>query len=458
MGSNLMTSLLNSASALQVYQEALTVTENNVVNANTPGYAKQRMSFEASPFDLTSGLPGGVKAGPVQSARDAFAEQSVRDQQTASNFYEQKVTDLNPLQTYFDLSNSAGIAPSISALFQSFSGLSVNPNDTVARQTVLNNATTLAQNFNYAANGLMTEQSNLDEQTVNTVKSINQLASEIASINAENRVDPSGTIDAGVDAQLNSALEQLSQLTNFTALQQPDGTVTVYVGGQTPLVVGDQTYAIQADFSTPQTAILSSTGLDITAHTTGGQIGALLDDKNNVVPSYLNDLNSLAKGLADQVNAALNSGIDESGAAPATDLFSYDASKGAALTLAVNSLTPDQIAAALPGAPGGNGNALNLANLANAQAMNGYTFAQYYGNLGGRLGSDLAASKDGQSSKSALLNQAQALREKVSGVSLDEEAQNLMEYQRSYQAVSKMLGILNSITNTLMNMMGVATS
>ena len=177
-----------------------------------------------------------------------------------------------------------------------------------------------------------------------------------------------------------------------------------------------------------------------------------------MVPSYLNDLNTLAQGLADAVNGALRHGVDQTGSAPSTNLFSYDASKGAALTLAVSSLTPDQIAAALPGSPGGNGNALNLANLANAQSLDGYTFAQYYGNLGGRLGNDLSAAQAGQSSKAALLNQAQALREQVSGVSLDEEAQNLMEYQRSYQAVSKMLGIVNSLTNTLMNMMGVVTS
>src|SRR5579871_49856 len=261
---NLMASLLNSANAMQVYEQALNVTENNVVNANTPGYAKQQMTFEANRFDLTTGSAGGVLAGPVQSSRDAYAEQAVRDQQTSANFYQQKVADLTPVESYFDTSSTSGIAPAMSQLFQDFSALSVNPNDTVARQTVLNDAATVSQQFNYAANGLLTQQSNLDQQTRSTVDSINKIASTIAGINAENRVDPSGTIDAGVDAQLNSSLEQLSQLVNFTALQQPDGSVTVYVGGQEPLVVGDQTYAIQGDFSSAQTAIDSSTGRDIT--------------------------------------------------------------------------------------------------------------------------------------------------------------------------------------------------
>ncbi|MBZ5608624.1 MAG: flagellar hook-associated protein FlgK [Acidobacteriia bacterium] len=448
---NLLTSLLNNAGALKVFEQALTVTENNVTNANTPGYVRQSMSFEAAPFDLTVGLPGGVVAGPVQSSRDAFAEQAVRDQQTASGYYQQKTADLTPAETYFDLSGTSGLAPSISAMFQSFSQLSVSPNDTVSRQAVLDSAAQVAQNFNHTASGLLSQVADTAQQTRSTIDNINHLAAMIAGVNTENRVDPQGSINAGVDAQLNSDLEQLSQLVNFKALEQPDGTVTVYVGGQTPLVVAGQVYSIQGDFSTPQAAVLSSTGSDISDQITGGQLSALLDDQNNALPSYVNDLNTLAKSLADQVNTALNSGIDQNGAAPVTDLFQYDASTGSALTMAVNPLTADQIAAALPGAPGGNGNAMNLAALANAKPVNGYTFAQFYGNLGGRVGNDLSSAKDASTTKQALLSQAQSLREQVSGVSLDEEAEHLVEYQRSYQAISKMLGVLNSLTDTLMN-------
>ncbi len=455
---NMLTSLLNSAQALDVYQQALTVTENNVVNANTPGYAKQEASFEALPFDVSVGLPGGVAAGQVQSSRDAYAEQSVREQQSASNYSQQQVSDLTPLQSYFDLSSTSGLGPDMSTLFNDFSALSVSPNDTVARQTVINDATMVAQDFNDAANGLLSQGADMDQQTTGVITSINQLASTIAGINSQNRVNPDGSIDAGVDAQLNSSLEQLSQLVNFTALQQPDGSVSVYIGGQTPLVVGNQTFDISGDFSTSQTAVLSSTGADISSSLTGGQLSALLNDTNNNLPSYVSGLNTLAQSLADQVNNALDQGIDQNGAAPSTDLFTYNATTGAAMTLAVNPLTPDQIAAALPGAPGGNGNALALANLQNAQTTNGYTFAQFYGNLGEQVGNDLSAAQSASTTKTALLNQAESLRQTISGVSLDEEAENMMEYQRSYQAIAKMLGVLNSIGDTLMNMVGVVTT
>lgn len=447
---NLFTSLLSSANGLRAYEQALAVTQNNVTNASTPGFVKQTQSLEALPFDLTVGLPGGVRAGPVVSSRDGYAERAVRDQQTSFGFSNQKTTNLTPLETSFSLSGTSGIAPSISNLFQSFSRLSVNPNDTASRQAVLQQAGVVAQSFQGAASSLLSQQSSLDRESRGAIDAINHLATVIAQINTHNRGRKPGSTDAGVDAQLNSSLEELSQLANFTSLQQPDGSVTVYLGGQTALVTNDQAYAIQGDFSTSQTKILSTTGADISGQLTGGKLGALLEDKNTVIPSYLSDLNTLAQGLADQVNTTLAQGIDQNGAAPTTDLFTYNPAR-AALSLAVNPLTPDQIAAALPGATGGNGNALNLAALADAKTLNGFTFVQFYGNLGGRVGNDLSSAKSNQSTAQLLLSQTQDLRNQVSGVSLNEEAEHLVAFQRAYEATSKMIGVLNSLTETLIN-------
>ncbi len=454
---DLATSMINAATALQVYEGALEVTENNVTNANTPGYATQVATLVAQPFNVQTGSPGGVELGASQSTRDQFLEQSVRTQQTAYSYDQQQVSDLSTVQNYFSLSTSSGIAPAMTALFNSFSQLSVTPNDTVARQTVLNDAQTLAQNFNQTASQLLSEQTDLQQSTSSTIQAINQLGTTIAQINADNPVDLGGGVDAGVDAQLNSALDQLSQYVNFTVLQQGNGQVSVYLGGQTPLVMGDQSFAIQGDFSSPQTAILSSTGADITSQLTGGQLGAQINDNNNLIPSYLSGLNTLAQTLADQVNTTLDQGVDESGASPSTDLFAYNASDGAALTLSVNSLTPDQIAAASPGATGGNGNALALAALANATGVGGYTFAQAYGNIGGQVGDDLSTAQDNSSTDQSLLSQAETLRQQTSGVSLDEQAENVLEYERSYDAISKMISTLNDLSLDVINILPPVT-
>ena len=448
---NLFTSLLNSANALQVYNQALEVTQNNVTNASTPGYAKQTPQLEALPFDITVGLPGGVKSGPVVSSRDAFAEQAVRDQQSALGSSKQMATDLSAVETSFDITANAGIAGALSSFFQSFSQLSVNPNDTVSRQAVIDQAAALARNFQRSATGVLSQSSNVERETGTTIDAINHLAATLGKINSQGRKNIDSSTDAGVDATLNSTLEQLSQLTGYNALQQPDGTVTVYLNGQTPLVVGDRVYPIQADFSTGQTIISDATGQDITSQFQTGQLKGLIDVRNNLIPSYLTDLNTLAQSVADQVNAGLATGLDQNGGSPVVDLFKYDTPNDAALSLSVTDITPDQIAAALPGAPGGNGNALSLMALGDAKNINGYSYAQFYGNLAGRVGRDLSSARDDQSTEEQLLSQAQDLRSQVSSVSLDEEATRLIEFQRAYQATSKMLSVLNDLTGTVIN-------
>jgi flagellar hook-associated protein 1 FlgK len=449
---NLTATLISAANALQVYEGALDITENNVSNANTPGYANQVPTLVAQPFNVLTGSAGGVALGITQSTRDQYIEQSVRTQQTASSYDQQQVSDLSTAQNYFSLSATSGIAPSVSALFGAFSQLSVTPNDEVARQTVLNDAATVAQNFNDAATGLLSQVSGLQQETSSTIQAINQLGTTIAQINADNPVDLNAGEDAGVDAQLNAALDQLSQYANFSVLQS-NGQVSVYLGGQTPLVMGDQSYAIQGDFSAPQSAILSSSGVDITSQITGGQLGAEINDNNNLLPSYVSSLNTLAQTLADQVNNTLNAGIDENGAAPTTDLFTYNATSGAALTLSVNPLTPDQIAAASPGATGGNGNAIALAALANAPVVGGYTFAQAYGNIGDQVGSDLSTAQSNSSTDQSLLSQAETLRQQISGVSLDQQAESLLEYERAYDAITKMLSAMNNLSLDTVNIL-----
>src|SRR5215469_490203 len=120
MGS-IMSSLLNTANGLSVLTQALNVTENNVMNANTPGYVKQTQEFEPLPFDPSVGLPGGVSAGTMLSSRDAFAEQTVREQQSAVNYYTPQVSALTALESSFDLSSSTSISSSLSSFFQSVS-------------------------------------------------------------------------------------------------------------------------------------------------------------------------------------------------------------------------------------------------------------------------------------------------------------------------------------------------
>ncbi|MBV8821073.1 MAG: hypothetical protein JO022_22130, partial [Acidobacteriaceae bacterium] len=204
--------------------------------------------------------------------------------------------------------------------------------------------------------------------------------------------------------------------------------------------------------ASPQARILDGRGNDITSQITEGQLAASLQIQNSNIPGYQASLDTLAKGLADQVNAALAQGVDASGAAPSTNLFTYNPA-GAASTLAVTpSFTPDQIAAASPGAPGGNGNALSLAALGTAVGLNGYTFTGFYGSVATQVGQDISDAQSSSDAQNQVLTQAQNLRQQVSGVSLDEEAANLVEWQKAYDATSKMISVVNSLTDSALSL------
>jgi flagellar hook-associated protein 1 FlgK len=449
---NLFTTLLNTTGTLRVYSRVFNVVQNNISNANTPGYVKQDQSVVALPFDPSSGLTGGVLPGAMLSARSEYLEQSVRNQQELFGSAKQKATDLGQVEPLFDLSSDFGIPGSLSKFFNSFSTLSVNPNDAVSRQSVIDIAAQVAQDFHLAADGVNQVSVNADSQTLDAVASVNRLAAQIVSINQRYRSSADASVDAGLDAQLHAALEELSGIANFTIIKTPDGAANIYLGGQAPLVIGDHLFQIQADLSGGQTVIRDSQSNDITSQIQRGSLGALISEKNTNLPGYLADLNTLAQSFADSINSALGLGLDKNGAVPTQNLFSYNQPEDAASTLAVTDISPDQIAAALPSAPGGNGNAIAIAQLADAPTVGAFTFAQFYGQLGARVGRDVAAARQDQSQYQDSVTQAQARRKDQTGVSLDEEAAKILQFQQAYQAVGKVVDVLNTLTDTLLNM------
>src|SRR5579884_285665 len=302
---NLTSALYNAAAGLKAFQNALDITQNNVTNSSTPGYARQIATLESRPFNPQAGIPGGVYSGPMLSTRSSYLETTVQSRQSSNNYFNQQVSDLSTLQSVFDLSGSSGISGALNNLFQSFSQLSVTPNDTVCRQDVLNQASATADAFNQAATQIMNTGQNVDSEAGSVVDQINLLAKQIADVNTRRHDSPDGSVDAGVDAQLYNNLESLSQLVGFTTVQQSDGSLSIYAGGQTPLVLGDHSFPLQADFGAGQISIQDSSGKDVTGQMTDGQLGALVQEKNTMLPSYLNSLNSLASTLADQVNNTL---------------------------------------------------------------------------------------------------------------------------------------------------------
>ena len=199
--------------------------------------------------------------------------------------------------------------------------------------------------------------------------------------------------------------------------------------------------------------ILDSTGVDITDRLDGGRIAGLIEFQNTLVPDYRTRLNTLAKGIADGVNGVLAAGIDQNGNPPAQNLFAYNTTVGEATTIAVTSITTAQLAAAAPGDPGGNTNALNLADLQRSPIVGGLTPAQFYAEITAAVGDRLNAVKSDVDLQQNLLLQAQNLRAELSGVDISVEATKLLQLQKGFQAAGQVMSVLNSLNETVLGML-----
>jgi flagellar hook-associated protein 1 len=447
----LFTTLVTSANALNVYERVLETISNNVNNANTPGYAKQRMSPNPQAFEPASGLAGGILPGELENMRSEYAERAVWRNQHAFGHSDQLTGELASIEPLFDVSGDYGIPGALNQFFQSVSSWSLSANDVVARRAVIERAGSLAQQFNSMGSGLSNASTALDDRIRSAADTINNLAGQVAAINAEIQSDYRNRGNAAIDTRLHNALERLSEYVDFTALEQPDGSFSILLGGQTPLVIGSNHYTFAAATGSGAAVLTDPDGKDITAQVTGGRLKALIDMKNTVLPECSRDLNQLAAGLADGINSLLASGVDTNGQ-PGAPLFTYNTAGDAAFTLAVTGIAPAELAAAYATAPGGNGNALDFTALANAQQINGMSFTQFYADLAARAGQLLQGAKGDRQTQQDLVVQARSMRADISSVSLDEEAARLIEYQRAYQATARVVTTLNELTQATIDM------
>lgn len=478
MGS-LTSTLMAASGALDAYTQVLNTVQNNVANASTPDYANQTQTLEAMQFDPSQGYAGGVMAGQIVSSRDQYAEQAVHQQTTLLGQAQQDVNSLTALQSQFEVTGSSGIAGAFNSLFSAFSAWGQTPTSTVAQQNVVQQATAVASAFQQTASGLETVAQDTAQQLQQTVASVNQLATQVAGFNQQ--IMNGDHSDAGLDAQIHSTLDQLSNDGSISATQQSDGTWTVLLNGQTPLVIQNRTYALSAAPVAPSAnsanpngpvhwSVLDSDGTDITADTTSGQLGSLLNTANVVLPGYLGDgnqagsLNTLAQSFASNVNSLLTNGYQSDGPPPVAGvpLFTYDTTNATnvAQSLQVSStITPDQLAAISPGPPEvSNGVALALSQLADptsaSDEINGLSYTQSYASMASNVGTLLDNANSRLQTQQSAVAQAQNVRQQISGVSLDDEATILIQFQQAYDASSKLVTVLDQLTEDTINMLG----
>jgi len=453
--------------ALDADQMALNVTSNNVANASNQSYTREVPNWsENQPIYLNGLAQGaGITVTGGVSQRDRVLNQRLDQQQQLSASSTSLLTALTTLQSSFtpapSSTSTGSIGTDITNFFDSYTQLESDPASNPLRQQVLSSATTLAADISGAAASLNAQQSSIDQSTTTVVSQVNALTSSLAQVTQEIQ-SASPNQDAGVlEDQRQSDLSQLSQLIGINQITTEKNGLSVTTTGGQLLESEGASFPITSGSVNGVTHFFLGTS-DITAAlaTGGGQIGGLLTARDQSIPTTLASLDQLAYSISTQVNTVNNAGTDLVGDnGNAGNIFNAPTQvAGSAAAMAVVMTDPNKIAAAGLGlGMGDDSNALAAANLATQSFVNGQTPSNFYSNLVSTLGATVSETATQNTALTASVTQLQTQVSSLSGVSLDDEASNLEEFQRSYQAASQTFTILNSVMASALNL-GVETA
>jgi flagellar hook-associated protein 1 FlgK len=452
--SGLFGSLSIALSSLSVSQQAMATTSNNVANANTTGYSRERPVLTAGDPIIEGwfSVGTGVVLQKIESLRDPILEIQLNQETQQQSKLNTALTQLQQIQTQFG-SASSGIGADISNFFNSLQQLAPDPSNLELRRSVLTAAGNLAADFNTTAHNLQTQRSNLDLNVVQSVGEVNTLTAQIASVDRQISNLQNANLDAStlVDKQTN-LIRQLSGLVDVSVIKTGQG-ITLATSNGTTLVSGSQSYTLSTQLGSDGVQHIMAGIQDITGSLTGGSLAGFIQIRDQEIPSLGSSLDQLAAGLANGLNTANKTGVDLYGN-EGGNLFVPPpvGGVGAAAALSVNITDPALIAASSDGTSGSNGNLAVLSAVADQALANGQTPIDSYSSIVFQVGNATSNTSADVDSSNLILQQLQDQRGSISGVSLDEEAANLVQYQTAYQAAARVVSAVDALLSDAVNL------
>jgi len=434
---------------------AMDVIGNNIANASTPGYSRQRLDVTSAGYQsggLTIGL--GVNVKDIQRLHNDMIDQQIRDKQTQIGSQQEQQKVLQQLESMLSTQNGQDLDQLIGNFFNSFSNLSNQPEDSTMRNDVINQTQALTSRFHALDSSLTSMKSDVASSVRTDVDKVNGLLNDIATLNqpiqSSQAVGSSDNHSLDLRAQ---KLKELSNLVDFTVLKNKNNDFEIRIGGMVVLH-NDQVQSIQTEEDTAngqmRLRLKNGKSLDVT----GGTVGANIANYDKTIPKYQNQLDAMAKTLVEKVNAIHQTGYDLNGN---TGINFFDPNNTTAKTISLNSLVqndPKAIAASdTAGATGNNNVALQIYDLGNSSVIDGQSLQENATAMATSAGSNITTLNNSiqtlQSAKDLLNNQQAS----ASGVNLDEELTNLIKYQNAYQATARVMNTSQQMFQSLISIL-----
>jgi flagellar hook-associated protein 1 FlgK len=564
---SLFSSIQMAGNSLQIQQIGLQVAGQNIANASTPGYSREEVLLAAGPTQRVGGLllGTGVQIQAVRQDVDKFLNEQVRGATSDQTSTALNTQTYQQLESLFGELNSSNLGSALTDFTSSIAQVLNSPQDVPTRDLAVLKGQTLASTLNSLATQANQLRSNLNDQVVQDAGNINDLVTQVGKLNVQiaetegGNTTPSQAV--GLRDQRNEALQKLATLINVKTAEQPDGTVSVYSGGDY-LVSEGEVRQVKVDTTSDrglEAANIRLAQTDSPLAITSGEVGGLIDSRDQVLGGFLDSLNSFAGTLAqefnkiystgqgldgyskvtstnpvDDVNAALDATglanppvngtfqvlvhnkttgltqthdvqISANGLSTDTSLASLAAqlnsinglsattSPSGQLTIATTS-ADQQVAFAgdtsgvlaalgintfftgsdalgiqvnnavvqdpstFAASSGGIGADTNVAEqLAQFQALplasqNGATMAGLYNQMASTVTQGSSVAKSVSDSAATFAASLVGQQQSISGVSIDEETVNMLQYQRNFQASAKFISTLNELLNNLVQL------
>lgn len=448
-------------SALLAQQRAINVTGNNIANVNTPGYSRQKVNLETNlPTQTGLGpMSFGVTSTGVERIYDRFIGLQLNKESTSLGRWEAQRGMLERVEVVFDESAGYGLNQALSDFWNAWQALSIHPSGTTERSMVAATSEGLADAIRQKYGELEQIREDIDTAVESGIATINRLTAQIADLNQKiARTEIGGTNANDYRDRRDLVLKQLAEMIDIQSFEDADGQVVVSVAGGRPLVESGNTRQLQTQTNADgQTEVLwpdiSGSSVTITGGITGGKIGGWLQTRDTKIAGYQAQLDVLANGLREQINAVHAAGYGQDGTT-GTDLFSGSGAADFAVNPDVlNDLDLIAAAATAAGVPGDADNALAVYGLRTALTMNNgtATFDSAVNSLVSQVGYDVQTASANAGHQADMMTYLENYRESVSGVSLDEEMVNLVKFEAAYNAAAKMISMADDMLNTLMN-------
>ncbi len=459
-----LTSILFTArDALSAQSYGVSVTSQNITNANTEGYVRREAVLQTRIHGTQT--YGSVEIGGLRRASDSFLEAQHFSSMGNSASSKERDTQLSVLEAVFNDLAGAGIGSALDSINRSFQQLSVDPSDTIAREDVLASLGEFVSRAHETGETLASQRTEIFNHMQNLVSGLNEAAQEIAKLNKQIQIaEAHGETAADLRDRRGLALLSIAPLANISVVEQKNGSILVQASGAT-LVDGAEAREFSLDLDPSGNARLMArrtdgTLSDVTRGLSGGALDGLRDVRDRDIIDIQNKLDEYIHDFASALNTQHATGFALDGST-GLNLFDFNLSgappSGISQTISISldvAGQPEKIAAAdsLATTPGSGVNAKAITQIFDQAVIfsSSRTPSEGYSDLVGQVGLRRAnAAKESELHK-AMEAQFQQLNESVSGVSLDEEMVALTRYQRAYQAASRVLTTADELLQELL--------